>query len=49
MNQLAQLLPDAASLRNPVDMLAGAGPREYADCLRLLLADEGVDGIIVRC
>jgi acetyl coenzyme A synthetase (ADP forming)-like protein len=44
---LAQLLPDAASLRNPVDMLAGAGPREYADCLRLLLADEGVDGIIV--
>ena len=44
---LAQLLPDAASLRNPVDMLAGAGPREYADCLRLLLADEGVDGIMV--
>jgi acetyl coenzyme A synthetase (ADP forming)-like protein len=47
MNGLAQLLPDAASLRNPVDMLAGAGPREYADCLRLLLADEGVDSIIV--
>jgi acetyltransferase len=44
---LAQLLPEAASLRNPVDMLAGAGPREYADCLRLLLADEGVDGIMV--
>jgi acetyl coenzyme A synthetase (ADP forming)-like protein len=44
---LAQLLPAAASLRNPVDMLAGAGPREYADCLRLLLADEGVDGIIL--
>lgn len=44
---LAELLPDAASLRNPVDMLAGAGPREYADCLRLLLADEGVDGIMV--
>jgi len=44
---LARLLPEAASLRNPVDMLAGAGPREYADCLRLLLADPGVDGIIV--
>ncbi len=44
---LAQLLPEAASLRNPVDMLAGAGPREYADCLKLLLDDEGVDGIIV--
>ncbi|TFH36486.1 MAG: CoA-binding protein [Anaerolineales bacterium] len=45
--ELAQILPEAASLRNPVDMLAGAGPREYADCLRLLLADEGIDGIIV--
>jgi acetyl coenzyme A synthetase (ADP forming)-like protein len=44
---LAQLLPAAANLHNPVDMLAGAGPREYADCLRLLLADEGVDGIIL--
>jgi acetyltransferase len=44
---LSQLLPNAASLANPVDMLAGAGPREYADCLRLLLTDEGVDGIIV--
>jgi acetyltransferase len=44
---LAELLPAAASLRNPVDMLAGAGPREYADCLRLLLADQAVDGIIV--
>jgi acetyl coenzyme A synthetase (ADP forming)-like protein len=45
--ELAGFLPDAASLHNPVDMLAGAGPREYADALRLLLDDEGVDGIIV--
>ena len=45
--QLAGFLPQAASLRNPVDMLAGAGPREYADALRLLLGDPGVDGIIV--
>ena len=44
---LAGLLPEAASLRNPVDMLAGAGPREYADCLRALLHDEGVDGVMV--
>ena len=28
-------------------MLAGAGPREYADCLRSLLDDEGVDGVMV--
>ncbi len=46
-DRLAQLLPDAASLHNPVDMLAGAGPREYADCLRLLLNDEAVDSIMV--
>jgi acetyl coenzyme A synthetase (ADP forming)-like protein len=44
---LQAILPEAASVRNPVDMLAAAGPREYADCLKLLLADEGVDGIIV--
>lgn len=45
--RLAELLPAAASLHNPVDMLAGAGPREYADGLRALLADEGVDGVIL--
>ncbi|MCK5053351.1 MAG: acetate--CoA ligase family protein, partial [Anaerolineales bacterium] len=45
--KLGAFLPGAASLNNPVDMLAGAGPREYADSLRILLADEGVDGIIV--
>jgi acetyltransferase len=44
---LQAILPEAASVRNPVDMLAAAGPREYADCLRILLDDEGVDGIIV--
>lgn len=47
MKALSALLPDAASLKNPVDMLAGAGPREYADCLRVLLEDEAVDGVIV--
>ncbi|MGD8822638.1 MAG: acetate--CoA ligase family protein, partial [Anaerolineales bacterium] len=44
---LRTILPEAASVRNPVDMLAAAGPREYADCLKILLNDEGVDGIIV--
>jgi acetyl coenzyme A synthetase (ADP forming)-like protein len=42
-----ELLPPAASFQNPIDMLAGAGPREYADGLRALLKDEGVDGVIV--
>jgi acetyl coenzyme A synthetase (ADP forming)-like protein len=45
--RLRDLLPPAASLRNPIDMLAGAGPREYADGLQALLEDDGVDGVIV--
>lgn len=44
---LTELLPPAASVANPVDMLASAGPREYAQCLKILLADEGVDGVMV--
>ena len=44
---LAALLPPAASLQNPVDMLAAASPIHYATCLRYLLADEGVDSVLV--
>lgn len=44
---LQQILPSEASVRNPVDILASAGPREYAESLRLLLEDPGVDGIMV--
>ncbi|MEW6569395.1 MAG: acetate--CoA ligase family protein [Chloroflexota bacterium] len=45
--QLQEFLPPAASLRNPVDMLAGAGPTEYAAALGWLLADETVDAVMV--
>ncbi len=44
---LGELLPSAASVRNPVDMLASAGPREYARCLKVLLTDPGVDAVMV--
>ena len=44
---LQDLLPPAASVSNPVDMLAAAGPEQYADCLRHLLADTGVDAVLV--
>ena len=44
---LRQLLPPAASLHNPVDMLASAGPEQYAGCLRILLGDPGVHGVLV--
>ena len=44
---LADCLPPASGLHNPIDMLASASPEVYAACLRLLLADPGVDGVLV--
>lgn len=44
---LTDLLPSAASKRNPVDMIASGGPKEYAACLRLLLDDPNVDAVLV--
>lgn len=44
---LQELLPPAAALHNPVDMLASASPQTYAKALSLLLADPGVDGVLV--
>jgi acetyltransferase len=44
---LAQNLPPAASLHNPVDMTASASPETYAACLHLLLDDPGVDGVLL--
>ncbi len=44
---LAARLPAAASLSNPVDMLGGATHEMYASCLRLLIEDPGVDGVLV--
>jgi acetyltransferase len=44
---IAALLPPAAGLHNPIDMLASASPEQFAACLRLLLDDPGVDGAMV--
>jgi len=44
---IAALLPPAAGLHNPIDMLASASPEQFAACLRLLLDDPGVDGVMV--
>jgi acetyl coenzyme A synthetase (ADP forming)-like protein len=41
-----RLLP-AASVENPVDILAGSGPATYALCLDALLDDETVDAVVV--
>lgn len=45
--QLRKCLPPAASVHNPVDMLASASPQQYATCLRHLLADENVHSVLV--
>ena len=47
INQLQAVLPPFASLHNPVDMLASASPEQYAQSLRLLLADPGVDSVLI--
>lgn len=47
ISQLGSLLPDAAGLNNPIDMLASASPQIYAECLIALLGDPGVDGVMV--
>jgi acetyltransferase len=44
---LRDLLPPAAIVRNPVDILASASPEEFARCLRLLLDDVAVHGVLV--
>ncbi len=40
-------LPAAASVQNPVDVLAGSGPGTYAVALDALLSDPTVDAVIV--
>lgn len=45
--RLRAVLPAAASVQNPVDMLASAGPHEYGDCLAALLADDAVGAVMV--
>lgn len=44
---LQSRLPKAASVSNPVDVLAGSGPGTYAVALDALLTDETVDAVVV--
>ena len=45
--KLRDILPKAASVKNPVDVLGDAGPEPYAKALQYLSADPNVDAIIV--
>jgi acetyl coenzyme A synthetase (ADP forming)-like protein len=44
--ELRSFLPPAASVANPVDMLASAPPEHYRRALSALIRDEGVDSIL---
>jgi len=44
---LKSRLPGAASVSNPVDVLAGSGPGTYAVALDVLLTDDTVDAVVV--
>ena len=47
LNVLNEFLPSAASVNNPVDMLASATAAHYAESLRALLADPNTDAALV--
>ena len=44
---LRAFLPAAASVGNPVDMIASASPEQYRRSLELLLADPAIDAVVV--
>lgn len=45
--RLREAVPHAASVANPVDLLASATPDDYARAMDLLLADPAVDAVLV--
>lgn len=45
--RLAALLPSAAAVGNPVDMVASATPADYAAAIAIIAADPAVDSLIV--
>jgi len=47
LKSLSAILPPAASLQNPVDMLASSTPDQFAESLKIALADPGVDSVMV--
>jgi acetyltransferase len=45
--RLRAVLPKEAAFRNPVDMIASAGPEQYAESVRAVLADPDIDSLLV--
>ena len=46
---LRQVVDPHAAVANPVDLVAAATPAMYDEALRLVLADEAVDAVLVIC
>jgi len=46
-DQLRAFLPPAASLTNPIDLIASATPSQYRQAIQTVLASDEVDGLIV--
>ncbi|TET89309.1 MAG: CoA-binding protein [Methanomassiliicoccales archaeon] len=44
--KLRENLPEEASIKNPVDMIAAAGPKEYEMAMEAILADRRVDALV---
>ncbi|MEJ2354857.1 MAG: acetate--CoA ligase family protein [candidate division WOR-3 bacterium] len=44
---LLKLLPESASVNNPIDVLGDADSKRYGDSLRAVLESKNVDGVIV--
>ncbi len=45
--RLRAVLPPEASIGNPIDIIAGSGPKEYRDCLEILCDDPDLDALLV--
>jgi acetyltransferase len=45
--KLIENLPAAASITNPIDMLASASPEQYSRCLEIILNDSHVQSVMV--
>lgn len=47
ISKFREFISPEASFSNPMDMIASANAEGYNRCLRIILADEGVDAVIV--
>ena len=47
IKKLKKILPEEASVENPVDMIASADHNTYHDALEIILEDDGVDAVLL--